>query len=120
MERLTKKINDYGGYATFNVKDTIGKLGKIEDIEQELGIPLEVLFKALKDGIYRFYEEPEDEEKRIYYPYPEKHIYYLDPVICYDEWKDRWIFYDDSRGQFYCLKDYGKTWALTREELEND
>lgn len=92
------------------VMELENKLRKYEAIEMELGIPLEVLFKALKDGIYRLYEEFEDVPPSIYY---------LDPTIMYDEWKDRWIFYDDNRGQFYCLKDYGKTWSLTREELEN-
>ena len=48
MERLTKKINDYGGYATFNIKDTIGKLGKLEDIEEELGIGLIDLYEKVK------------------------------------------------------------------------
>ena len=114
MERLTKKNNgntpynqkEYPYLASADINDVINKLGYLEDLEEELGIPLEVLFKALKDGIYRFYEKFEDEPP---------HIYYLDLIIMYDKWKERWIFYDDSRGQFYCLKDYGKTWALTRE-----
>lgn len=107
MERLTEKAeigyrekdNDY------SIKVSIQKLGQLEDIEEELGIPLEVLFKALKDGIYRFYEEPEDEEK---------HIYYLDPIICYDEYKSCWLFFDDSTYNTYYLKDYGKTWWLEK------
>lgn len=61
MERLTKKHDGSGSYTQFgdkyipnhNIrhKQCVEKLGKLEDIEQELGIPLEVLFKALKDGI---------------------------------------------------------------------
>lgn len=115
MERLTKDkrtmciVEDNQNKNYFNqIHD---KLSKLEDLEEELGIPLEVLFKVLKDGIYRLYEEPEDEEK---------YIYYLDPIIMYDEWRECWIFYDDSKCQVYCLKDYGKTWALTKEELEVD
>lgn len=114
MERLTKKLSDGNftcecGWNYFEYGDghleIFNKLGHLEDLEQELGIPLEVLFKALKDGIYRFYEEPEDEEK---------HIYYLDPIICYDEYKSCWLFFDDSTYNTYYLKDYGKTWWLEK------
>ena len=87
------------------------KLLKYEAIEQEIGIPLEVLFKALKDGIYRFYEEFEDMPPSIYY---------LDPIIMYDEYRECWIFYDDSKCQVYCLKDYGKTWWLENQEVNEN
>lgn len=30
----------------------MNKLGKLEDIEESLGCPLDVVFKALKEGIY--------------------------------------------------------------------
>lgn len=90
----------------------IDKLNRIYDLEKELGIPLEVLFKALKEGIYRLYEEFEDDEP----PY----IYYLDPIIMYDEWRECWIFYDESKCQVYCLKDYGKTWWLEKPKEEKD
>ena len=59
MNRLTKKFN--GEYyrkdadtIMFNSEtdyNAIQKLGKLEDIEEELGCPLEVVFRALKDGI---------------------------------------------------------------------
>lgn len=82
------------------------KLLKYEAIEQEIGIPLEVLFKALKDGVYRFYEEFEDEPPYIYYAQID--------VVCCEEDKLLFVCGND----IYYLKDYGKTWALTREELE--
>lgn len=60
MERLTKEewvewsededicsISEDADYLT----KCYQKLGKLEDIEEELGIPLEVLFKALLRGI---------------------------------------------------------------------
>lgn len=132
MERLTKKINDCGGYATFNVKDTIGKLGKLEDIEEELGIPLEVL-KALKDGIWTkggyhgacyLDKKPKFVKGDIlhigyydYYQYDNEELenhFAEDNVLC--------IFSMDYEEYIYVtrLKDYGVTWSLTREELEND
>ena len=33
------------------LQNAINKLGKLEDLEEELGCPLEVVFKVLKDGI---------------------------------------------------------------------
>lgn len=111
MERLTEKVN--GEYIhkvhKCSLNDCYEKLGKLEDIEDELGISLEVLFKALKEGIYRFYEEFEDEP-----PY----IYYLAVDLCYDDANEKeWCLVGLTNTPYY-LKDYGKTWALTREELE--
>lgn len=34
------------------VVDCLQKLGIIEDVEEYVGCPLDVLFKALKDGVY--------------------------------------------------------------------
>lgn len=69
MERITNKriIDERPIYTTPNSNITsipnfiigedytgvaIEKLGKIEDIEEKLGIDLETIFKALEDGIY--------------------------------------------------------------------
>lgn len=99
---LENGVNAYDG-------KPIDKLYAIENIEQELGIPLEVLFKALKEGIYRLYEEFEDEP-----PY----IYYLAVDLCYDDANEKeWCLVGLTNTPYY-LKDYGKTWALTKEELE--
>ena len=89
------------------------KLFELEDIEEELGIDLVTLFKA-RNGFYAYDEE-------------------YDKVIFYED--DLWInieseilggsklikvegnvhFVSHSQCDF---KDYGKTWALTREELK--
>lgn len=108
MERLTD--NNWGEYwlGSRNEGKAINKLGKLEDIEDELGIPLEVLFKALKDGIF-FYH---------------KHygIQYCNFVYLCDGgyWR---LSITNPRDDFESnlelgLEDYGKTWALTKEELE--
>ena len=64
MSRLTKKFNDNSGYeveeygAKYNeVKldaylDAVNKLGELEDLEEQLGCPLEVIIRAVKYGIY--------------------------------------------------------------------
>lgn len=54
MNRLTHKnmvfmLSRNSGKTLFN--KIYRKLDKLEDIEEQLGCPLEVVFKALKDGI---------------------------------------------------------------------
>ena len=89
------------------------KLKSLEDIEEELGIDLITLFKALKNGFYYI-----DKNKHIYTMKPTKgnggsmNFYTcLECIIAEDTYGDQYI---------YSLKDYGKVWALTKEELENE
>lgn len=81
-------------------------------LEEELGIDLITLFKALKDGIWvKLYGE-----KPYYVKAPislrgidrKSEVFHF--ALCYP------IFY--STIQELHLKDYGLTWALTKEELE--
>jgi len=86
--------------------DSIHKLGQLEDFEEELGIDLITLFKALRNGVY--YKLNLGQAEKVddvslnccvstgYFI----HFEYLNYDICLD------------------TKDYGKTWALTKEELE--
>ena len=108
------------------------KLRKYEAIEMDLGIPLEVLFKALKDGIWTkggYYDACYLDKKPkfvkgyilqigyyYYYQYDNEELenhFVEDNALC--------IFSMDYEEYIYVtrLKDYGKTWALTREELED-
>ena len=53
MSRLTKKLNDESYWPEIrkvSLSQLIDKLGKLEDLEEKLGCPLEVVFKALTDG----------------------------------------------------------------------
>ena len=127
MNRLTRKIKGYYSvdlrtclpmeYEQIeNSNACVDKLGKLEDIEEELGIDLITLFRALKDRQVIF-----------------KHIYGLKkPKIYLETHKiagllfdgknyGLWL-YDNGYGDEFCAytKDYGKTWALTKEELENE
>lgn len=60
MKRLTKYEPSDKSMFPYRLKDeelsteldSIHKLGQLEDIEEELGIYLITLFKALKNGIY--------------------------------------------------------------------
>ena len=92
------------------------KLGRLEDMEEDLGIDFKTFIKAMLNGIYikvydeildftncvgwlwRFSREPgwEGVERPLEFHFD--------------------IVYRDVKS-FY-LKDYGKTWALTKEELE--
>ena len=77
------------------------KLGQLEDIEQELGIDLKVLFKAL-EGIYI---KPDN-------------IYVGSPYLCFAENEIRKLELQFKVADtWFKVKDYGKTWALTKEEL---
>ena len=124
MDRLTQNNDtqyDLVGKCDTNIEeftsnhklrnDLLNKLGQLEDIEEELGIDLITLFKVRQ--IYwriKYIDTGEysDIEKsyRVYLDFQNRDIkVYRD----YDEF-----------GFNLDLKDYGKTWALTREELEND
>ena len=107
LMRLTKKCDNlYYTNAKFSsgsvyldnngnyTNASVNKLGQLEDIEEELGIGLDKLFEALKNGIYGKIG------KKI------EHI--LAPHLS-------WHY-----GEIYIfkIKDYGKTWALTMGELE--
>ena len=92
---LGKKAKAYG-----MVKKAIDKLGQLEDLEEELGIELITLFKALKNGIWIYDNGSPFFTSRI------KLSWHLDAIYC------------DTSDTYVLLKDYGKTWALTKEELE--
>lgn len=108
-------------------------IGKYEDLEEELGIDLITLFKALKDGIY--YKNIE-----IYYCHNivmvGKYFVEVKPIYAvkettiescyYKTYTERLKFVDDAHYwdwktcKKWELKDYKKTWALNRSDLEND
>lgn len=114
MNRLTEKKDGlYYDIEECVVSNCSQKLGQLEDIEEELGIDLITLFKALKNGFWHI-----DEKKHIYKTKRNKGncgamCYYasLDCIIAEDVFDDQYI---------YRLKDYGKVWALTKEELEQN
>lgn len=78
------------------------KLGKLEDIEDELGISIEALLKKPYFTIFYRDEKGIIQESSIFAVYLQEFCV----IACFNQTK------------FY-FKDYGKTWALTKEELEN-
>lgn len=93
-----------------NQLTAIHKLGLLEDIEEELGIDLLTLFKALS-GEYAVKED----DGRIVVEWSCPRFY---APACLGHGFNSWISIRgrDNEKQLY-LKDYGKTWALTKEEL---
>lgn len=89
-----------------NYEEALAIICKLGNLEEELGIDLITLFKILKNGIYV-------KEKF----YASSNICYTTPDLSYLEGKG---FYLGLKRLADCLIDYSKTWAFTKEELEND
>jgi hypothetical protein len=68
-KRLTEKVKNTDDYIRLATKDKqafINKLGRLEDLEEEIGCPLEVVREALKYGIY--FKDLIKDYKLIYIP----------------------------------------------------
>lgn len=145
MKRLTQKIlydgEEYYGSVGVpcNNLDYLGsvynKLGQLEDIEEGIGVDLQTFLKVLKNkkiyvsdsyctesgedyGVYDYIEIEDVEYTEMSQEELMKAEYFKDYANC-------WVFifrcyesYCDSYTCLVKLKDYGKTWALTKEELE--
>ena len=110
--RLTKKKKHYDSTdidteykleEDVNVGEAVDKLGQLEDIEEKLGVDLLTLFKAKKQGIYCL-EQPGNK------------IVYLQPFYVGMDNFGSWHYTKWTSEKLF--KDYGKTWALTKEELK--
>ena len=105
MNRLTKNFN--GEYYHKNANtimfnsetdyNAIQKLGKLEDIEEELGCPLEIIFKALEEDII------DAEGSRV--------------SVCFEyiQASKEWLLIGKFCRTAYYVKDYQKTWWLKGE-----
>ena len=131
MNRLTEKFdneilhydmkNECGVNNLFEyIVNATNKLGKLEDIEEELGLPLTVYvyltqkyFKEQRIYIENIYDDEKEKEltKQVN-GRKQRYIIDIDFVkkIVFIQGSEKW-----ARAKF---KDYGKTWALTKKELE--
>ena len=126
MNRLTKKAQFVRNLITgkeikyiSNESDQmcVDKLGTLEDIEEELGIDLITLFKALRNGIWTNQEQCYGDEKQGKIRFFQVRLLLEENALgCIHNsmWKGKKVI------RTLYFKDYGKTWALTKEELEND
>lgn len=137
--RLTNKIdNHYHIIHNWSARNTfedqnkedfaIQKLGQLEDIEDELGIDLTTLFKALKNGCWIKHKKTWETKYKIEYFEPDEFaICFHNDMIMFCQVR----YYGDESGwgrsieiegdyhetHYFGTSNYGKTWALTKEEL---
>lgn len=137
--RLTYELGHKGSgeYDTDNTKDmpvnniwkAINKLGKLEDIEEELDIDLIIFSKflcALNKG-WVYVKVKKEKQYDGYSAIEETGEIAMKTIIRFSryingtrDWYFTTSFGDISGVNNYLLKDYGKTWALRKEELEKD
>ena len=122
MCRLTEKNKQFMCTECLNciegrkIEDQYNKLQQLEDIEEEMGIDLITLFKALTNGFFAkdvtmYHLTGElSENQKLDPKYLRLNMWYG----CI-EWENIWNPKDYLHE--YYFKDYGKTWALTKEEL---
>lgn len=119
MKRLTEKYDDNSGYGvkeeyayeqTLHIDigayyNCVDRLGELEDIEEKLGIDLVTLFKALTSDVYLYHNDKltKCEQAPL--------------LLCFDGNYCLEYHFNNDIEQVY-LKDYGKTWALSKEELK--
>ena len=88
----------------------IDKLGKLEDIEEELGIELITLFKALKYGVYYF-----DEQGQLIHDYVYLTSNFMNVGV---HEKLSYSFLTYSTRQTLLFENYGKTRSVYKQTLE--
>lgn len=101
-------------YKSKNNKEAVNKLGQLEDIEDKLGIDLVTLVKLFLGNYMYGYVKDEDHDKRYIAEFSMR-----DVVLNKDD-KTLDVYWECSNELYkqYKLKDYGKTFASTREELK--
>lgn len=117
-------VEDFCPRRDVSYDDCLNKLGKLEDIEEELGIGVIFLNKISKEGVYCYKKSIKefntlgkrlgdiihicnsDIHIELFGAYHEKRMG-VSVMGCID-----YAYYS------LYIKDYGKTWALTKDELE--
>ena len=108
MNRLTKK-NNIGYFPAYeretkeNYYDLVYKLGVLEDIEEEISIDFITLSKILK--------------QRFVYDKDQVKVELLGLHIKSDELYLYGFVENTMQAVYLRLKDYGKTWTITKEKL---
>ena len=108
-EKINKELEEDNENLRNELECLQTELKRYRNLEQELGIDLITLIKALKEGIYYKY-------------YYNSIIYHISSLSFNGLRKEYGFWADDHKvleGLFIHFSSYGKTWALTREELEN-
>ena len=110
LETYKNTYDKYDGIPNNEFDSICDELIAYKQLEEKIGCPLEVLFKALKNGIYKYmwfdvnnpvfrhFEELETDGEYLFFEYL-KHDTYG----------------QDENGDVY-LKDYKKTWWLRKDK----
>lgn len=128
VDRLTKKDNRTKSgcklptYATKNEEDVFIKLFKLENLAEELNFDLEIVIKALLNGIYCTHSIGE----RNYFSGTELSISGNHEALVVYENNVYWITKNGERikqqrfvYKRFEFKDYGKTWWL-KEDIKDE
>ena len=91
-------------------KEAHEKLHQILNIEEELGIDLTILFNALKNGVWYF-----DEQGQLIY----SNVWLTDNHVSTGVHDKLSYSFKTPYHETLLFEDYGKTWALSEEELRN-
>lgn len=119
------RIPDYdivrGNFGRISDDMIFNKLGRLEDIEDELGCPLDVVFRAIENGIIIMGSTDKYGDSTIWVDtipvtvtIEGKHTFEEPRLIKYEEW-----CFSCKNGSYsgcVALKDYKKTWWL-KEDL---
>ena len=90
------------------------KLGKLEDIQEEFGCPLDVMSKALKYRKLVLIHTVDSEKNEITIE-----IYKILELMFHGENYVLYI-YKDTDVTYVYTKDYGKTWVIDGIEVKNE
>lgn len=101
MNRLTKKIGDNYCSQAGDFYDLYNKLGKLEDLEEEVGCPLEVLGKVIKNE----YVVVEDKKGELIFK-----LAIIKNEKIWIKWKGKECYLP--------IEDYKKTWWLKEDKSE--
>ena len=125
MSRLTKEQLEYyrntydkfDGIESNEFEEICNQLIEYKSLEEELGIDLPILFKAILGNV--IYVKTKDDEFNIYAFYRNDRYEY---EVNIKEKRIEIGFIDDEKlyYEYYDFKDYGKTWSLTIEVLRNE
>ena len=117
MERLTKKLpldpqsdEEVRGINYLDIDEACNKLFELEEIEEEIGIELTTLFKALKYGVYYY-----TSQNQLTHDYVWLYDNYVSASV-----RDKlsYSLLTCFQKQILSFEDYGKTWSIYSEALE--
>lgn len=108
-------INLYSEYLVEVIKQDLDKLEQYKQLEEELGIDLELYINTHLKGVYVKGMEPLWSGGQKY-----EILHYAVVGFTKECLEVRYKDSHDIHRLWYPLEDYGEIWALTLEELQND